>query len=61
MASPHVVGTIALMLEANPNLSFEEIKSTLKATAKPLGFFHPNNTYGWGRVDALEAVKAVMP
>jgi len=61
LAAPHVVGTIALMLDVNPNLNFEEIESTLKATAKPLGLFHPNNIYGWGRVDALEAVKAVIP
>ena len=61
LAAPHVVGTIALMLEANPNLNYEAIDNTLKATAKPLGLFHPNNTYGWGRVDALEAVRAVMP
>ncbi|MCK5010649.1 MAG: S8 family serine peptidase [Deltaproteobacteria bacterium] len=61
MAAPHVTGTIALMLDANPNLSIEEIETTLKETATPLGFFHPNNTYGWGRVDALEAVTAVIP
>ena len=42
-------------------LSFEEIDSTLKATAKPLGLIQPNNTYGWGQVDAFEAVKAVIP
>ena len=39
----------------------EEIESTLKQTAKPLGLFHPNNTYGWGRIDALKAVTAVIP
>jgi subtilisin family serine protease len=61
MAAPHVTGTIALMLNANPNLSMDDIETTLKETAKPLGFFHPNNTYGWGRVDALEAVTAVIP
>jgi len=62
-ASPHVVGTIALMLDANPDLSIANIESTLKATAKhlPLGFFSPNFSYGWGRVDALEAVRAVIP
>ena len=61
VAAPHVVGTIALMLDANPTLSIEKIESTLKETATPLGSFHPNFTYGWGRVDALEAVSAVMP
>jgi len=60
-AAPHVVGTIALMLDANPHLSMEEIETTLKETATPLGFFHPNFTYGWGRIDALKAVSAVIP
>jgi subtilisin family serine protease len=60
-AVPHVVGTIALMLDANPNLSIETIESILRATAKPLGYFYPNFTYGWGQVDALAAVNAVMP
>ncbi|MBW1855044.1 MAG: S8 family serine peptidase, partial [Deltaproteobacteria bacterium] len=49
MAAPHVTGIIALMLDANPNLSMDDIETTLKETSTPLGFFHPNNTYGWGR------------
>jgi subtilisin family serine protease len=61
MACPHVVGTIALMLDANPHLSTEEIESTLTHTAKPLGLFHPNFNSGWGRIDALKAVSAVIP
>lgn len=60
-ASPHVAGTIALMLDANPNLNIDEIESVLKTTATPLGFFHPNFTYGWGQLDALEAVSAALP
>jgi subtilisin family serine protease len=60
VAAPHVTGTIALMLNANPNLTFEDVRTTLRETAKPLGFLHPNNTYGWGRVDALKAVTEVM-
>ena len=60
-AAPHVVGTIALILDANPKLSIEEIEYTLKETAIPLGFFHPNFNYGWGLIDALDAVNAIMP
>jgi len=60
MAAPHVTGIIALMLDANPDLDIEEISSILKTTAKPLGFSHPNYTYGWGRVDALKAVTAAL-
>ncbi len=60
-AVPHVVGTIALMLGADLTINIGEIETILKTTATPLGFFHPNFTYGWGRVDALEAVSAVIP
>jgi len=59
-AAPHVTGVIALMLDANPDLTVEEIESILKTTAKPLGIVHPNNTFGWGRVDALAAVNAAL-
>ncbi len=60
-AAPHVVGIIALMLNANPSLNTDEIESMLKASATPSGLFHPNFAYGWGRVDALEAVSRVIP
>jgi subtilisin family serine protease len=60
-AVPHVVGTIALMLSAEPDLTMEEIESKLKITAQPVGLFRPNFTSGWGRLDALKAVRAVIP
>ena len=60
-AAPHVVGTIALMLSADPDLTMEEIESKLKITAQPVGFFRPNFTSGWGRLDALKAVSSVIP
>lgn len=60
-AVPHVVGTIALMLSANPDLTVEEVELTLKQTAQPVGLFRPNFSSGWGRIDALGAVRAVIP
>jgi len=36
MATPHVSGTIALMLEANPDLTTGEIKTALYETATPV-------------------------
>jgi serine protease AprX len=72
MAGPHVAGTVALMISANPNLAgrVEVIESILEGT--PVGIYSsqdcgdflgtalPNITYGYGRVDALRAVKEAM-
>ena len=35
-AAPHVSGTIALMLEANPNLTVDQVKQILQETATPM-------------------------
>jgi serine protease AprX len=71
MAGPHVAGTVGLVLSAAPNLigQVSQIESLLQSTAVPRttsqtcggipGTQIPNNTYGWGRVDALSAVQAV--
>ena len=56
MATPHVVGAIALLLSANPNLTRSEINQILAETAVPLSANHPNNDSGWGRLDAYAAV-----
>jgi subtilisin family serine protease len=58
MATPHVAGVIALMLELNPTLDFETIYDILMNTTDqpPQGGSYPNNNYGWGRVNAYYAV-----
>jgi bacillopeptidase F len=56
MASPHVNGVVALMREANPNLGVEEIKEIIFQTAYDLGDPGEDNDYGWGMIDAYEAV-----
>jgi bacillopeptidase F len=61
MASPHVNGVVALMREANPNLNVEEIKEILYQTAYDLGETGEDNSYGWGMVDAYEAVLLAIP
>lgn len=55
MASPHVAGSIALLLAANPSLTRLEINQILADTAVPLGNT-PNNNSGWGRLDVYAAV-----
>ncbi len=57
MASPHVAGTVALILSAHPALKgqVDRIETLLERTAVPLSPT-PDNTYGWGRINALAAV-----
>ena len=58
-AAPCVAGVIALMLEANPNLTPAKIDSILETTAVACdGQTLKNNEYGAGRVDAFAAVTA---
>ncbi|MCB0210357.1 MAG: S8 family serine peptidase [Anaerolineae bacterium] len=61
MASPHVSGLVALLLQAKPALgnNLDSIANTLKSTAVQLGDTTPNNSSGWGRIDAYNAVMAV--
>ncbi len=56
MASPHINGVVALMRQASPNIGVEEIKEIIYQTAYDLGDTGEDNDYGWGMVDAYEAV-----
>ncbi|UCE17674.1 MAG: S8 family serine peptidase [Gemmatimonadota bacterium] len=60
MAGPHVAGVVALMRQANPNADVQIIKQVLMNTARDEGTAGEDNTYGWGCIDAYEAVLAVM-
>ena len=55
MAAPHVAGVVALMLEANPDLTPDEVKEILADTATPLPGCAPIDC-GAGLVNALAAV-----
>ena len=59
MATPCVAGCMALMLSKDINLSPEEVCRILEETAVPLSE-GKSNTYGFGRVDVLQAVEAVQ-
>lgn len=58
MSSPHVAGTVALMLQANPRLTAADVRQILQTTARTDGFTGavPNNNFGGGKADALAAV-----
>jgi serine protease AprX len=69
MAGPHVVGAVALMISANPQLAgqVDTIERILELTCRPMqtaqdcgtisGMSVPNHTYGWGRINVYAAVK----
>jgi subtilisin family serine protease len=74
MAGPHVVGAVALLWSARPTLvrNIAQTKTILQNTANPAVTVSPaqtcggtpstqipNNSFGYGRVDALAAVNAV--
>ncbi len=60
MATPHVSGTVALMLQADPSLGVDDIETFLEETC--LDFWIPgkDNLFGYGRIHALSAVEAVL-
>lgn len=58
MAAPHIAGVAALMLEANPALTPDQVKAALVATARPMPGYAAWEV-GAGYVDALAAVQAV--
>ena len=68
-SAPLVSGVVALMLEANPNLTWRDVQHVLATTAvkndaKDSGWslngagYHVNHKYGFGAVDAAAAVSA---
>ena len=61
MAAPHVSGTIALLLEQNPQLTAGELRQLLTAAAKHDAYTGsvPNERWGYGKLDAWAALLAV--
>lgn len=65
MATPHVAGLVGLLISAQPALrgQVDAIETLIETTAIPRRDLTcggdpggiPNNTYGWGRIDALAA------
>jgi subtilisin family serine protease len=71
MAAPHVAGLVALLISAQPALAgqVDILETIIQASAVPLtssencgglpGSAAPNNTFGYGRIDALSALQAI--
>lgn len=49
-ASPHVAGAAALLLSEDQLRTADELETTLRTQALPLGNPIPNNQFGWGRL-----------
>lgn len=72
MAGPHVAGLAALLISARPDLAgqVDLLEEIITQSAVPLtstqtcgnvpGSSIPNNTYGWGRIDALAALDLAL-
>ncbi len=60
MASPHAAGVVALMLQAEPNLTPFGVYTVLTSTAQDLGAPGFDSLYGFGEVDALAAINMIL-
>ena len=67
MATPLVSGVVALMLEADPNLTPEEVKTYLRSSSEQRGQVYDsdistrwNETFGFGIIDAACAIDIVL-
>jgi len=54
-ATPHVTGIMALLMSAFPEMSLAELEHSLKESALDLGDPGPDNDFGFGLVDGVEA------
>jgi minor extracellular serine protease Vpr len=61
ISCPVVAGAVALMLQAKPTLTQEQVKSILHETALTDSFtgFTPNNIWGWGKLNLRKAISRV--
>jgi hypothetical protein len=57
MAAPHVAGTAALILQANLEMTVDDVYDLLRITASDLGDSGIDIRYGWGVINAYEAVR----
>lgn len=65
MASPVVAGSVALLMQANPNTTALQIKSLITSTAAKdamteLPGATPNSTWGYGKLDVFKAASSLF-
>lgn len=60
MASPFAAGTAALVLDANPELSPDEVREVLTSTTEDWGLEGDDVDYGWGRLQVHDAVAEAL-
>ena len=67
MSSPAVTGIVALILQANPALTADEVREIIITTARndsKTGALLANNTHslhwGWGKIDAVNAINEAL-
>lgn len=64
MAGPHTVGLVALLLQANHSLTVDQLEAIITGTATPRTNSTyptvPNNGFGHGIINALDAVSSVL-
>ena len=61
MASPHVTGGTAVLLQKNSNLTVTELYDLFRnyCDQPSQGAPYPNNNYGWGRINLWHSLQAV--
>jgi serine protease len=61
MACPHVAGVAALILAKNPTWTAAQVRHALESTATDIGSAGRDDSFGWGLMDAADAVGASLP
>lgn len=60
MATPHVSGVAALIWSANPSWTNHQIRAAMDVTAADLGAAGYDTSFGWGLVQAREALEELQ-
>ncbi|HMM60612.1 MAG TPA: S8 family serine peptidase, partial [Candidatus Rifleibacterium sp.] len=60
MACPHMAGVAALMYQADPTLTIEQVRLFAEETAKDLGAPGKDGKFGSGLVDAYKVVEKIL-